>query len=120
LLSVNKLSVNELIDRRDELDGKPVEVCGLLTFEFENTSIQHFPKAEQRQPDADTALPCCPSSVWLAFGSGSIRPNDDVLSRWNGKRVRITGVVRNAREPIGCGHFSAWNCEIQPFTIERM
>lgn len=36
------LSVNEIIDRADELHGKPVEIVGLLTFEFENRSFNHF------------------------------------------------------------------------------
>ncbi len=114
------LSINELLAHRSELDGKPIEVCGLLTFEFEDTSLTHFPKAEQREPSDDFTQPYYPSSVWLSFGSGSIQPNKEVLSRWNGKRVRVIGIVRTAKESFGCGHFSAWECEIEPFTIERI
>jgi hypothetical protein len=114
------LNVNELIDRGGELDEKPVEVCGLLTYEFENTSLQHFPKAEQREPSDARDATFYPSSVWLGFGSGSIQPNAKVLTRWNGKRVRVTGILRVAKAPFGCGHFSAWDCEIEPFIIERI
>jgi len=114
------LNVNELMDRRGELDGQPVEVFGLLTFEFENCSIQHFPKSEQRELSDAPAESYNPSSIWLNFGIGSIRPNEQVLSGWNGKRVRVAGMVRCAREPFGCGHLSGWDCAIEPFSIERV
>lgn len=114
------LSVNELIDRTSELDGKPVEVAGLLVFEFENTSLEHFPKAERREITDDIEAPHYQSSVWLAFGSGSIQPNERVISRWVGKRVRVSGVVRGPNGLGGCGHFGGWGCEIEPYTIERM
>lgn len=114
------LSVNELIDRLPELDGLPVEVTGLLTFEFENVSIDHFPKAERREITEGTDPPYYQSSVWLALGSGSLRPNEKVLSRWVGKRVRVRGVVRGPRGPGGCGHFGGWGCEIEAYAIERV
>lgn len=114
------LSVNEVIDRLPELDGQPVEVTGLLTFEFENTSLGHFPKAERRDITEEVDPPYYRSSVWLAFGSGSIQPNKNVLSRWTGKRVLVTGVLRGPSGPFGCGHFSGWGCEIEPYSIERV
>lgn len=84
------LSVNELVDRISEFHTKPVAVVGLLTFDFEDQSISHFPKAEQREPGHGSGLALYPSSVWLAFGgTGSLRPNERVLSRWNRKRVRV-------------------------------
>lgn len=114
------LSVNELIDRLPELDGQPVEVTGLLTFEFENTSIGHFPKAQRREITEEIEPPYYQSSVWLTFGSGSIQPNDNVLSRWTGKRVLVTGVLRGPSGPCGCGHFGGWGCEIEAYSIERV
>lgn len=114
------LSVNELIDRFPELDGQPVEVTGLLTFEFENTSIGHFPKAEHREIAEEVDPPYYQSSVWLTFGSGSIQPNEVVLSKWTGKRVLVTGVLRGPSGPYGCGHFGAWGCEIEAYSVVRV
>ena len=57
------LSVNEVIDRLPELDGQPVEVTGLLTFEFENTSLGHFPKAERRDITEEIEPPYYQPSV---------------------------------------------------------
>jgi len=114
------LNVNRVVDRIHDLHGKPVEVIGLLTFEFENTSIDHFPKTERRDITEEVDPPLYQSSVWLAFGTGSMRPNEQVLSRWNGKRVRITGIAYGPRGPGGCGHFGGWACEIEPYSIERV
>jgi hypothetical protein len=114
------LSVNEVIDRLPELDGQPVEVTGLLTFEFENTSLGHFPKAERREITEEVEPPYYQSSVWLSFGSGSVQPNETVLSRCAGKRVLVIGVLRGPSGPFGCGHFSGWGCEIEPYSIERV
>lgn len=113
------LTVNELIDRIDEFNGKPVEVMGLLTFEFEDTSLNHFPKSERRDVTAEADLPFYRSSVWLAFGGGSIRPNEQVLTQWHGKRVRVTGIAYRPHVG-GCGHFGGWGCEIEPYSIERV
>ena len=116
----NVLSVNEVIDRADELDGKPVEIVGLLTFEFENHSLGHYPKAERREITEAADPPYYQSSVWITFGAGSIQPNQEMLMRWQGKRVRISGVVRTPQGPFGCGHFSGWGCEVEAYTIERL
>lgn len=114
------LTVNEVIDRFPELDGQPVDVTGLLTFEFENTSLGHFPKAERREITEEIEPPYYQSSVWLAFGSGGIQPTENVLSKWAGKRVLVTGVLRGPRGPGGCGHFGGWGWEIEPYSIERV
>lgn len=120
LMKEASLSVNELVDRIQNLHGQPVEVVGLLTFEFEHTSIDHFPRAERREITDDIDAPLYQSSAWLAFGSGSMRANERVLSRWNGKRVRVTGIAYGPRGPGGCGHFGGWACEIEPYSIERV
>ena len=116
----NVLTVNELVDRADELDGQPVEVVGLLTFEFENCSLNHFPKAERREITEADDPPYDRSSVWIAFGTGSMQANEEVLARWTGKRVRVVGIVRTPKGPCGCGHFGGWGCEIEAFSIERL
>lgn len=114
------LSANEVINRANELDGKAVELVGLLTFEFENHSLNHYPKAERREITEAVGPPYYQSSVWIAFGTGSIQPNCEVLTRWTGKRVRIAGVVRTPKGPCGCGHFGGWGCEIETYTIEPL
>lgn len=81
------LSVNEVIDRADELDGEPIEIAGLLTFKFECQSLGHFPKAERREITEAVDPPYYQSSIWVAFGTGSVHPNQDVLTHWAGKRV---------------------------------
>jgi len=56
-------SVNEVIDRADELDGKPVETIGLLSFEFENHSLNHYLKAERREITEAVDPPYYQSSI---------------------------------------------------------
>ena len=116
----NFLSVNDAIDRAGELNGKPVEIVSLLTFEFENQSLGHFPKAGRREITEATDLPYYQSSVWITFGSGSIQPNQEVLTRWVGKRVRISGILHTSHGPCGCGHFGGWGCEVEAYRIERL
>lgn len=113
------LSINAAIDRLSELNGQPVEVEGLLHFEFEDTSLWHWPKAERRggAPEGDGFTN---SSLWLAFGSGSLQPNEKVLSSWSGKRVRVSGILRGPSPQSGCGHLGGWPAEIEPYSIERV
>ena len=114
-----ELSVNELIDRLAELHGKPVEVIGLLSFGMEDISLRHFPKAERRR-ESLSGHAVYPSSVWIAFGAGSIQPNPTKLTQWNGKRVHVSGIVYGPRGPCGCGHLGGWECEIEPYSIQRI
>lgn len=116
----NVLSVNDVIDRVHELDGMRLKIVGLLTFEFENHFLGHFPKAERREITEAVDPPFYQSIIWIEFGTGSIQPNYGVLTRWIGKRVRIAGVVRTPKGPCGCGHFGGWGCEVEADTIERL
>lgn len=116
----NALSVNELIDCAHEFDGQRVEVVGLLTLDFEHSSLDHFPKAERRQMTETVDAAYYPSSVWIASGPGSIQADQEALARWTGKRVRVVGLVRTPKDLCGCGHFGRWGCEIEVDTIERL
>lgn len=111
------LSVNDAIEGLKSLAGKPVEIHGLLTFGLEEVAIWHFPKAE-RQGLASTDR--YPSSLWIEFGNGSIRPNEASLTRWNGKRVAVSGILRAAGVSVGCGHFGMWPGEIEAYSIQRI
>jgi hypothetical protein len=116
----NVLSVNELIDRASELDGQPVDVAGILTLEFEDCSLGHFPKVERREITETIDTPHYPSSVWITFGTGSIQPDEDVLARWTRKRVRVVGIVHVPEDGAGCGHFGRWACEVGAYAVERI
>ena len=110
------LQVNQAIDRIAELAGSPVAIDGLLSFEFENMSLEHLPKGERR----DDLSHGYASSVWLAFSGGSMEPNETLLRRWSGKRVRVTGILHAPGPDGGCGHMSMWRAEVQPYSIERV
>jgi hypothetical protein len=111
------LSVNDAIERLSSLAGKPVEVHGLLAFGLEEVAIWHFPKVERRSLASSERYP---SSLWIEFGNGSIRPNEVALERWNGKRVTVSGILRAADAAVGCGHFGMWPGEIEVYSIRRI
>jgi hypothetical protein len=121
-------TVNQTLDQLEELHGQPVEIEGILGIKPEGYELLHYPKAERR-PDNGNEGPIHESSLWLAFGSGSIKPNPSVLSRWEGKRVRIHGVVYSAKSlPVvkgfeghgGFGPWGFWRAQVEPYSIQRV
>lgn len=54
---MNPLSVHDVLDRLQELEGQTVQVVGLLHFEFEGNELSHFPKAEHRPVGDDLDAP---------------------------------------------------------------
>lgn len=113
------LSVNSAIDALQEVAGQDITVEGVLCFEFEGTSIDHFPKVERREPGQ--AGPICPSSIWLNVGDGALRFNEDQLKRWHGKRVTVSGTLSAPPSGFdGCGHMSSCAAEILARAIERL
>jgi hypothetical protein len=114
------LQVNQALDRLADLADGPVAIDGQLSFEFEDVSISHLPRQERRDAGAESRAAYA-SSIWLAFTSGSLRPNEEALRRWSGKRVRVTGVLRRPAEHLGgCGHMSLWPAEVEPYSIEKI
>ena len=104
-------SVNEVIEHLDGLVGKDVSVRGMLSFEFENTSLSHVPLFE-RAPGYD-------SSIWLTVGTGSLRFDTKVCERLRGKVVIVEGTLAKPDPRFGgCGHFSLWPAEIVARTLE--
>jgi hypothetical protein len=122
-LSRSWISVNEAIDRLDELEGQPVEIYGLLSFERDNHSLSHFPRAECRTVQKGIHT-FDASSIWIEFNVGSIQPNGPVLTRWQGRRVAIFGVLHDPLKDTpwsrGRSYMSQWLAEIVPYSIERM
>ena len=92
-------SVNEALDVRASIHGKIVGISGLLTFEFENESINHWPRSEQREFNG--------SSIWITTGDGAISFDRDTLTRWSGKRVKMTGIFESQPE-TAYGHLGAF------------
>jgi len=121
------LPVNDVLTRLAELHDVPVQLEGILAAHDEGYEVQHYPKLERQSEyvEGDTSYQ---SGIWLAFGDGSIRPNERALSRWNGKRVRISGVIRSlsslpSLEWAGKGGFGPWGrwpAEIETYSIQRV
>jgi hypothetical protein len=121
------ISVNDTLDRINELAGRPVEVEGVLDSSFDSCLgrseywLLHYPKAERRTA-ATAPQSTKPSRLWLAFGDGSLRPNPVALTRWDGKRVRVLGIARPARttsEDLFSGN-SAYYAHVEVFSIQRL
>ncbi|WP_266172001.1 hypothetical protein [Dyella subtropica] len=106
------ISVNEAIDRLAWKPGAVVAVSGILSFEFEDVSLNHFPISERREGYG--------SSVWLSAGTGSIQLNEQVLKRWHGKRVVVTGTIHGSYAGFGgCGHMSLYAADLLVASIDR-
>lgn len=113
------LSVNSAIDDLQSLVGHDITVEGVLSFDFEGTAIDHFPKVERREPGP--AGPIYSSSIWLSVGNGALQFNEEQLKRWHGKRVTVSGKLCAPTPDFdGCGHMSAWAAEILARSIERL
>lgn len=106
------LSVNEALDRIDELVGSDICVRGILSFEFEDVSISHLPRAERRDGEM--------SSIWLSTGNGALGFDQERCRSLNGKIVVVKGILSKPELPFeGCGHMSLWPAELLSRTLER-
>jgi hypothetical protein len=101
------LSVNEAIQQLGEVKEMQISIQGLLQFEFEETVLWHFPKAERVNGYG--------SSIWLRTD----KFNHKTWLRLHGKRVLITGVLHAPDATGGCGHMSICPAELEAFSIER-
>jgi hypothetical protein len=104
------LTVNEVLERFPTFDGRLTEVVGLLAWRFENQSLEHAVMAELSER----------SKLWLEVDNETPPLDDELLTRWEGKRVIVTGVVRGPDPKFGgCGHFSLWPAELLVRSIRR-
>jgi hypothetical protein len=100
-------TVNELLQYKESFNGKRVYVEGLLTFETENVSINHWPKTEQSG-----------YGIWVQAGKGAFGYNKDSLKKLSGKKVVCLGEFQADLTPstvdgdFGFGHFSLWPAQI--------
>jgi hypothetical protein len=106
------LSINEVIDRLDELAGEQISIKGILSFEFENISISHIPRSERKDGYK--------SSVWFEVGCGSLTFDEKVCEALHGKVVVAEGSLVKS-DPVfgGSGHFSLWPAAFLVRTLER-
>ncbi len=120
-------SVNEALDLLDSLNGQPVEIEGILVIEPEGYELLHYPRAERRATSSEGEV-AFKSSFWLAFGNGGLQPNHTALARWQGKRVRVHGVIHTTENrpvygALGTGGFGLhgfWPAEIECYSIQRV
>ena len=121
------LTVNQALDAKSEINNAGVEIEGILGIEPEGFHLLHYPKVDRREPiyRGDARFNC---GIWLAFGDGSIRPNHQKLSQWEGKRVRVHGIFSlnlfkrhdGEIEEAGSGPWGMWVAHIEPFSIQRV
>jgi len=112
------LSINEALLKGAKLSGSCIPVEGILTFEHEDISISHWPKAERNEYYA--------SSIWIEPDGAAFDFDQAVLERWSGKRVVILGFLDFAKESKvdgwdeGFGHFSMWPAQIRARRIDLL
>ena len=120
----NPLTINEALDRITELNGMPVELEGILASEPEGYHLLHYPKAERKPDYLDLSGHRYPPSVILAFGNGSLQPNQKALGRWLGKRVRVHGVLHSTPLPRGDEQTLFMGlvtpARIEPYSVQRL
>lgn len=107
------LSVNEAISQLNQRAGTTVCVVGILSFDFEDVSLWHFPKAERGEYND--------SSLWLSTGYGSMQFDEHAMRRLSGHRVQVLGTLHGP-DPVlgGCGHMSGFPAEILVSSIDRL
>ncbi|WP_431258703.1 hypothetical protein ACQ86G_30220 [Roseateles chitinivorans] len=105
------LSVNEALARLPELEGRDIRIEGVLSFDFEDVCVSHFP--------ADERADGYRSSIWLWVGTGSLGFDREACRRLSGRRVVVEGSLSAATPTMGCGHMGLWPAELLVRTLNR-
>ncbi len=113
---MDPISVNEAIDRLNELNGQTVIVTGLLCLDFEGHCINYIPKSESR----DQGSGAYQSSIWVYFDLEEIKHRAQWLDQFDGRHVRATGRL-DGPDPRyqACGHMSLWPTKLLVKSIEK-
>lgn len=103
--------VNAVLDALNDLAGEDVCITGVLHFDFEDVSLNHWPQSERRDGYQ--------SSIWLVTGLGSLGFDPIACKRLSGKRVLVQGSLLKPDPALGgCGHMSLWPAELLARTLE--
>jgi hypothetical protein len=100
------LSVNDVIAKAADLDGREVSIRGIIHFSHENESLNHWPVSERtrgRPPQ---------SSIWLTFDTHSPHLDKDMRSALNGKLAAVRGKLIVGTADMGCGHMGLWRAAL--------
>jgi hypothetical protein len=89
-------TVNEVVVALDSLDGKTIDVSGVLELEFEGDSLSHLPKSE-RKPGHE-------SSLWAVFDYDALGRSLGQLHEFDGRHVVVTAEV----DRQFTGHMGLW------------
>lgn len=104
-------TVNDALARLDVLNNRPIYLEGLLSFQFEDISLNHHPRAEYRDYKS--------SSIWIDLNYNILRFDSQVMNRWHGKRVMIEGILQKPDSFFGgSGHMCLWSASIIATEIE--
>jgi hypothetical protein len=98
-------SVNDIVTALPDFLGRFVYAEGILDYEFENISLNHWPKSERFGT----------SSLWIEADNPIFRMDATILSRWAGKRVVIWGEITE-----GTGHLGSLPTTIRARRIELL
>ena len=98
------LTINDAVAQRSSLQGRLIILTGTLTFEFENISLNHYPRKEYIDLEN--------SSVWLNLSSAALGFDVRVMKKWHGQAVVAEGILQTDNSLGGTGHMCLWSAEI--------
>ena len=99
-------SVNELLSKQESLHGEQVYIEGILNFEFEDTSLLHWPSSDRGK-----------QSIWLQEGEGVFCFNNKKLESLHARKIVCLGKVDSMKPEWGYGHMNLWSVQIIPQEI---
>ncbi|MGJ8641107.1 MAG: hypothetical protein ACSHYA_17080 [Opitutaceae bacterium] len=109
--------INSVFEKYDSCRSQRISIEGILHFEPEKVAIVHWPKKELKEDQYR-------SSIWLdSHPNGAFALNEATLSRWEGKRIVVTGYLDMNEidsQDIGFGHFGLWYARICATNIELL
>lgn len=114
------ISVNEAIDRLEELDGQDVEIFGALSLEFEGTCITHIPR-DERWDRHKGGCHHYGSSIWTNYDLDRMGVTEEALRQFDRRQIVDSGKLKKpAAGSAGCGHFSLWPTEMDVANVQKL
>ena len=100
-------TINEVLSKKNDLDGQRIYVEGVLTYETENVCLEHWPKSERGR-----------QSLWLEQSKGPLRFNQIGMEKLAGKKVIALGEFQSKVPTVndnfycGFGHLGMWPAQL--------